>query len=461
MRDFESCLLRLTNEERQQLLLVVAALKVSEYTDEVDDWRFRQRSNQEGRMISSMQNFFDTTIGLAIASDAVPKSVRDQLAKRADISSYAPVLAQLFEVVRRHKQLNPTAHQCEFGKLMMVLQDAQKPSVQRALGLNISLVIPLQTVGAALHEIGSRDALLEDPELERFIAIEGELRTRSMEMLLERYDTNQSPAERAVLERCLRSIADVESQIMNSVESLLALQKALLDVEQSGDISIRSGKGGSMLSHGHKEHCMYVRESLVLWELVQRNIFRLWTAAEKDMLIEGGGRYQFVNTGQGFQRMCSSPHSHQIMSWCVKEAERRMNGKWVGIKVIHVGDRDVPNPLVFIDKYTQVPNLVHPISQTLKELRVLFGLPSTSPTVAANPIAYPGISNLLSFKYSNYEKLRLMILTDFFKHGFDGSGDDGGNCIDGRLTSAWNWCQQVSKKPYYEAFLLTGFLGFG
>jgi hypothetical protein len=39
-------------------------------------------------------------------------------------------------------------------------------------------------------------------------------------------------------------------------------------------------------------------------------------------------------------------------------------------------------------------------------------------------------------------------------------GDDGGSCIDGRLTSAWNWCSKLHKKPYYYVFMFTGFQGF-
>jgi hypothetical protein len=44
--------------------------------------------------------------------------------------------------------------------------------------------------------------------------------------------------------------------------------------------------------------------------------------------------------------------------------------------------------------------------------------------------------------FGGAEALKMLILTDFFRHAFDGAGADNffdaGSCIDGRLTSAWN-----------------------
>jgi hypothetical protein len=102
--------------------------------------------------------------------------------------------------------------------------------------------------------------------------------------------------------------------------------------------------------------------------------------------------------------------------------------------------------LVFIDKYSQVTRILAPIVSCLEKLPQLI-----------NDEAFHAY---VRQEWGSVENLKLQILSDFLKHGFDGSGDDGGSCIDGRLTSAWNWCSKLHKKPYYYVFLFTGFQGF-
>mgnify|MGYP006288083809 CR=1 FL=1 len=75
-----------------------------------------------------------------------------------------------------------------------------------------------------------------------------------------------------------------------------------------------------------------------------------------------------------------------------------------------------------------------------------------------------GIRLFVDEGFGGVDKLRKDILYDFFRCAFDGSGADNfydaGSCIDGRLTSAWNWCSQLAEKPFYPIFRLTGFIGF-
>lgn len=460
--------LRLTDLERQKLQLIVAALKVSEYTDDVDD--FMRPYGKEGRMEAAMREFIDVVVGLAIASDAIPRSMKESLmAGDATVSTVVPLLEDLIEIVRRHKRLNPFSHRGEFGKLMMMLQDVQKRALQRALGIQSTLVVPIRIVGQALTTVGC-EALVDDEALRSdFLRRSGAEKQAGMQSLIDRHGAGDA-VKKEVIEHCLRSIDDVYAFVQSNTRPLHTLRRWLardfeaMPSDDPYNVAIRHGRGGACFTHSHATHCQYVQESLLLWENVQRSILTLWEVAEDDMLVSGQGQYVITNTGQGFHRLCSAPKSYAGMSRLVRETEQRMGG-WVGIKVIHLGDRDVPNPLVFIDKYTVIPRLVQPVVQTLRALRYVFHEldeeeDGESQGAAHEYDNYPGLRNLLRSKFHSYEELRLMILSDFFKHAFDGSGDDGGSCIDGRLTSAWNWCHQLNKKTYYDAFVLTGFSGF-
>eukprot|EP01035_Chromulina_nebulosa_P018955 gene18955-24763_t len=123
----------------------------------------------------------------------------------------------------------------------------------------------------------------------------------------------------------------------------------------------------------------------------------LWYYADKDMTTMP---YRLADTGQGYQRVQDCPNVGNEMRKILTRVQNRC-GKWVGLSVVHLGDRDC------IDKLPQL-------------------------------VTDEAFHRYVSEEWGSIANLRLVILTDFFKHGFDGSGDDGGSCIDGRLTSAWN-----------------------
>lgn len=173
-------------------------------------------------------------------------------------------------------------------------------------------------------------------------------------------------------------------------------------------------------------------------------MFHLWSLAEQDLLSENVP-YRLRDTGQGLNRVQAAPKTSRMMHTILHKAQKSV-GSWIGSSVIHMGDHNVPNALMFIDKYTQIYRILLPICNTLQQI----------PGLAEKP----ALRSYIEDEFGSVDNLMREILSDFFRHGFDGSGADNffdaGSCIDGRLTSAWNWCSMLEKKRYFHVFLLTG-----
>lgn len=338
---------------------------------------------------------------------------------------------------------------------MFILQDASSSKVS----MHRRVIAPIQTITSVLKEFGALK-LLDDPDfntatnlippnLPRYEI--DDLKSKkdaAAAAIVARYATVEFPA--AQVERILLSATDSQTYQMIAcapVEAMIRYMKKYFSPSTPSsslhDLTIGYG-GGSMLSHPHGTQYKFVLQTLTFWQQMCSQMFELWTAADDDLLTVG--HYRLCNTGQGLNRVQSCPTVSRTVNGILSEVQSKVGGNWVGLSVVHLGDRDVPNALVFIDKYTQIPRILAPIVQTIGRLDAL--------------AEDPAINAYFDNSFGGVDDLRMMILGDFFRHGFDGSGDDGGSCIDGRLTSAWNWCSKLEKKKYYRVFLLAGFTGF-
>ena len=61
----------------------------------------------------------------------------------------------------------------------------------------------------------------------------------------------------------------------------------------------------------------------------------------------------------------------QAVHALLHKVQSRAAGGWVGSSLIHLGDSNVPNALLFIDKYSQVEHILNPILRTIDALKEL------------------------------------------------------------------------------------------
>lgn len=450
--------LRLSLGERKYLRLLDAALQVSEYTDKIDTIGFGLSKTK--RIVLQIRELCAILSGLVLSADY---KLGQSLFTDRDFQRNEQFYQDIFELGRRHKIMNPDKMRTTYGKLIYLLQDSQSPEVKDML--NFTCVKPIKTVYSVLEERGAtgllRDDLItlatmeiySDGRTRREVQKDIKAKERAIEMLSARYQCDGLSQEK--VRQCIYSIGDNHAFLRTNrdpCDRMIAYLKQYFHPTQAKNtkhsLAIRSGKGGARLSHDHAKQYAYVLQSLTLWREILHDMFRLWSLTEQDLLSETVS-YRLRDTGQGLNRVQAAPKTLRMMHTILHRAQQSV-GSWVGSSAIHMGDHNVPNALMFIDKYSQIYRILLPICNTLRHI----------PIIAEKP----ALRSYIDDEFGSEEGCILEILTDFFRHGFDGSGADNffdaGSCIDGRLTSAWNWCAQLEKKRYFPVFLLTGFVGF-
>lgn len=468
---------RLTYEERKLLRTLEAALRVSSYTDKLDTMALAQAPAKRARL--QLQDICGFLSGLAVSADY--KTGQEVLDEK-NFGDHTEFFQELFELGRRYKIMNPEKLRGEYGKLMYLLQDACSPELSELLGF--SCVRKIRTVYDILKDANAVD-VLRDPQIDTatmVVAPENKTRAQIQRQIKQKESSIRAISDKYMnrnisrdgIQQCLYSIADNNYHLYferDPIDRMIALlmQHFSADSEDATghSLAIVSGNDGARLSHSHARQFHYVLQSLTLWREIAHDMFRLWCLTDADLLgenqddtvdqsaeassVSSNAKYQLTDTGQGLHRVQAAPRVSRAMHVILHSTQRRLDS-WVGSSVIHLGDKNVPNALMFIDKYTQVGHILRPIVKTIDSIDALTANSSS------------GTAKYIESTFGGAAKLKKDVLADFFREAFDGSGADNffeaGSCIDGRLTSAWNWCSSLHKKPFFPVFKLAGFVGF-
>eukprot|EP00405_Crypthecodinium_cohnii_P012153 CAMPEP_0206434454 /NCGR_PEP_ID=MMETSP0324_2-20121206/9180_1 /ASSEMBLY_ACC=CAM_ASM_000836 /TAXON_ID=2866 /ORGANISM="Crypthecodinium cohnii, Strain Seligo" /LENGTH=600 /DNA_ID=CAMNT_0053900997 /DNA_START=61 /DNA_END=1860 /DNA_ORIENTATION=+ len=471
--------MRLTYDERKYLRLIDSTMHVSHYTDHMDN-AATLRAPAARKLALQMKQLCAVLTGMQIAHSY---EQGQQLMSSREFSARSEFFQLVLEIGRRYKILNPERMRDSYGKLLYFLQDSRKPEVRELM--EFDSVVRVRTVYDVLSRSPRGLEMLEDPLLRiatMEIMPEGKSRTTiqreikakeaAIKSLSSKYcsvarrrkhynvystfsllrssyadsdseddKTGQQELTEDLVEQCIYSIGDHSTYLRFNREPcdrLIAFLKEYFDPNEAGtsefSLAIEEGVDGARLSHSHQRQYTFVLQSMTLWREVLDNMFQLWHLAEEDLLDEVNN-YALTDTGQGLQRVQKSPRSVAAMQKILQKVQRKVGG-WIGSSTVHLGDHNVPNALMFIDKYIQVPRFLGPLVLTLDKIVTLN---QTSSALKGYIDSFGGV-----------KVLQKRILSDFFRHAFDGSGADNffdaGSCIDGRLTSDGTGAHRSNEK---------------
>jgi hypothetical protein len=450
---------RLTLAERRALRFLQGSIKANAYTDRVDVNTFKTPA---ARTFAQSRSLCAVLTGLIVGQDY---ELGQKVIENGNFQDNEKFFQHVFEIGRRHKIMNPDKMRNEYGPLMYMLMDAELPETRDMLGF--SCVRPIKMVYNFLEKCGASELLCDELIVQATEEIIGNSRTvlsvkqqikkkeKTIEYLAEKYSNDKIDAE--MIKQCMYSITDNNAFLRESrdcCDQMIELLREMFHPDKVIDgysLAIYAGSDGHRLTHDHGKQYHYVLQSLALWREILHNMFMLWYLCDADLLDTGAQPYELKDTGQGLHRVQACPRVGKAMRVILHNIQKIVGDQnWVGSSVVHLGDHNVPNALMFIDKYGQVSRILAPIISTLRHIPEL--------------MEDKHIAKMINQTYGSEMNLKREILCDFFKSGFDGSGAsnfyDAGSCIDGRLTSAWNWCSKIAQKRYHPIFLLTGFTSF-